>query len=293
MDKQVVVIGAGPAGLAAGMQLSRSGVDVLLYEKKRVGGLLWNANLVENYPGFPRGVRGPKLVRLMEQQAQNLGVRICLEEVKALFYHHGLFRLESENSDCRAQIVVLATGTRPRRLPMVEALQGTPQRTYYEVAPLLEVRGCRVAVVGAGDAAFDYALNLARHNQVVIFNRSRRTRCLPLLQQRAAVQPAISYHDETRVTQVLHLGEALQVTTQSPAGSQTESYDYLLAAIGREPEQSVMQTILKEETQALEGEGLLYRIGDLCSGITRQTAIAVGQGLRAAMQIQRKLEDLA
>ena len=66
----VVIIGAGPAGLAAAMQLKRQGIDPLVLERKLVGGLLLNANLVENYPGFVDGISGPDLVSLFKDQAE-------------------------------------------------------------------------------------------------------------------------------------------------------------------------------------------------------------------------------
>ena len=69
----VIIIGAGPAGLAAAMQLERQGVSALVFERSQVGGLLWNANLVENYPGFVDGITGPDLVDLFQKQATRLG----------------------------------------------------------------------------------------------------------------------------------------------------------------------------------------------------------------------------
>ncbi len=73
--EEVIIIGAGPAGMTAAIQLKRYGIPFVLLEKERVGGLLWNANLVENYPGFPAGVSGPRLVGLIEKQMERIGRR--------------------------------------------------------------------------------------------------------------------------------------------------------------------------------------------------------------------------
>ncbi|MGE5123202.1 MAG: FAD-dependent monooxygenase, partial [Acidobacteriaceae bacterium] len=70
MVEQVIIIGAGPAGLAAAIQLKRYGVQTRLFERKKAGGLLHNANLVENYPGFPQGIAGPALVDLFVRHAE-------------------------------------------------------------------------------------------------------------------------------------------------------------------------------------------------------------------------------
>ena len=79
--ESVAIIGAGPAGLSTALQLKRQGIKAVLFERDKVGGLLRNANLVENYPGFPGGLSGPKLVSLFEQQAWEAGVSITSAEV--------------------------------------------------------------------------------------------------------------------------------------------------------------------------------------------------------------------
>ena len=74
-----MIIGAGPAGLTTAMQLSRQGIKAPVFEKKQVGGLLLNANLVENYSGFVEGISGPDLVDLFQRQADRLGVKVLMK----------------------------------------------------------------------------------------------------------------------------------------------------------------------------------------------------------------------
>ena len=74
--KGPIIIGGGPAGITCALQLHRYGLKPLLLEKRELGGLLWNANLVENYPGFPNGVRGEKLIGLMKKQIERIGVEV-------------------------------------------------------------------------------------------------------------------------------------------------------------------------------------------------------------------------
>jgi len=166
--EDVLIIGAGPAGLAAAIQLQRYGIPPLILERHNPGGLLWNANLVENYPGFPQGISGVALVKRMQQQADEVGVKITAAEVTRLDWNGRHFRAETTTGILRAQYVVIASGTQPRRFTNFALPLRRADRIFYEVAPLLEIRGTEVAIVGAGDAAFDYALNLAqRKNQVV------------------------------------------------------------------------------------------------------------------------------
>jgi thioredoxin reductase (NADPH) len=89
--EDVIIIGAGPAGLAAAIQLKRYGIQPLLFERAALGGLLSNANLVENYPGFPRGVTGPGLVKLFARQAHNMDVVLTHEDVTTITYDQDLF----------------------------------------------------------------------------------------------------------------------------------------------------------------------------------------------------------
>jgi thioredoxin reductase len=290
---EVVIIGAGPAGLACALQLKRSGVEPLLLERAKVGGLLLNANLVENYPGFPQGISGVELVRLFEEQLARVGVEPCFEEVLQLDHDGRLFRIETDRRTIRAEIVVIASGTKPKPFqdcPIPEAAEG---KVFHEVYPLLGVRGKRVAIVGGGDAAFDYALNLARENHVYILNRTSRTRCLPLLWERAIANPRIRYRENTLITAIegSSMGKGLVLKLASGGKGWTLEVDYAIFAIGRVPRLDFLSAELKRRLERLKEEGSLYLAGDVRRGIYRQTAIAVGDGLETAMRIYRKLKE--
>ncbi len=286
----VVIIGAGPAGLAAAMQLSRQGHQALVLERDRVGGLLWNANLVENYPGFPWGIRGPELVALFQEQAMDLGVNIAFAEAQLTGFTDDLFRIDTDHRKLAARILIVATGTRAKKLPESILGPGLEERIFSEVTPLLDYGGKKVIIIGGGDAAFDYALNLARANQVVILNRSQETKALNLLFDRAQAHPGITYHApaEVKIVQLDQEGK-LNLSVSVDGELQTLEGDYLIAAIGREPEMSFVTPSIMEEIDKLQMEHRLFLIGDLKNGLCRQTAIAVGDGIRAAMEIDHYL----
>ena len=134
----VVIIGAGPAGLAAAMQLKRQGIDPVVLERKQVGGLLLNANLVENYPGFVKGITGPDLVQLFRKQADWLGVNISIEEALSVKYEDNYFRIVTNLRDLQARFLVAASGTIPKKLPDFLTAEDVQDQICYEVYPLIK-----------------------------------------------------------------------------------------------------------------------------------------------------------
>ena len=291
VETRVVIVGAGPAGLAAALQLKRSGIEPLLLERERVGGLLLNANLVENYPGFPQGISGEELARLFAKQLKNVGVKVHFEEVLRLDHGDNAFLLETNKRRMAAEIAVLASGTKPKEFTDCAIPEEAKERIFYEVYPLRKTIGRRIAIVGAGDAAFDYALNLARENDVHILNRSPRARCLPLLWERAMAAPRIDYHENTVVTEIVGSKGGLLLKLATAGKRWALEADHAIFAIGRVPRLDYLSEGLRGRIAQLQEKGLLYLVGDLRRGRYRQTAIAVGDGLEAAMRIYRRLKE--
>jgi thioredoxin reductase len=282
----VLIIGAGPAGVSTAIQLKRYGLTPILLEKDRIGGLLWNANKVENYPGFPDGIPGPKLVELFEKQIRRIGIRIIFDEVKNLVFEND-WLVETKQAAYRPDVVVIATGTKPRPLP-VTIQDKVKNRVFTEVWRLLEARKKHIVIVGAGDAAFDYALNLAgRGNTVTILNRNTEVSCLPLLWERASATPAISYRERSSLQLIDSDAVTGRLQLFTDGGSLTA--DYLLFAIGRESQLDFMTKSVKRQERRLAECGKLYFVGDVHNTLFRQTAIAAGDGLRTAMQIYSQM----
>jgi len=291
--EDVLIIGAGPAGLAAAIQLKRYGIQPLLFERGEVGGLLRNANLVENYPGFPRGISGARLVKLFTRQASNVGVLVTHAEVTSIAYNQASFQVETSQGSYQSRLAVIATGTNPLRIGSLSVPEELQSRVFYEVHELVKVEGKCVAIIGGGDAAFDYALNLGKKNQVIILNRGEKPKCLPLLWERAHMVDSIVYHKHTfvqKITKDLHPG--MLVDCQTPAGELQFHADYLIIAIGREANMDCLSAPFRLQTSILEKQGLLYIIGDVRNGIFRQASIAVGEGVLTAMKVYRYLKEM-
>lgn len=285
----VVVVGAGPCGVAAALQLKRSGIPTYLFERDQVGGLLRNAHLVENYPGFPRGIAGEALCRLLEKHLKAGGIVPISEEVSLVSPVKRGYRVSTPiGREIEASVVLIATGTRPNTgiLPDEKALSCS--LVYYEVKDLLAEswkEGTKVAIIGGGDAAYDYALNLAgRGFEVVLLQRSA-PRCLPLLKERVALEKRIEIHAHTAVEHCLEDGDGLKMELNAHGSRSVMKADRLLLACGRIPRDRLIRTMKAPRPG-------LYTGGDLVRGSFRQAGIAVGDGLKAAMAAMRYMADM-
>ena len=281
------------------MQLSRYGLQTLLFEEQVLGGLLKNANLVENYPGFPGGISGRQLVNRLAAQVKGHPVKIIYKKVEQVFppgdRQDRTFTIEAGDKQYLARVVVAACGTLPKTLSLVEELpKALRKNAFYEVFPLLPEEDKIIAIIGAGDAAFDYALNLARQNQVVILNRGSRVRALPLLVQRIHQEQKIQYRDNVAI-EAIQAGQDHDLSLTLAPGKKDKilECDYLIAAVGREERRDFFSPQLLEQEQSLVNRGLLHLVGDLKNGRYRQATLAVGDGVEAAMKIYEEIGDCA
>ncbi len=294
MIGKVAVIGAGPSGISAVIQLKRYGIDPVLLEKEEIGGLLKNANLVENYLGFPKGISGRQLIKLFKKQLESHRIYPIFEEVLKVDYQDNIFVIATTKSLFVAEILVLASGTIPKKINDFKIPYEVNKRIFYEIYNLDGIKNKKIAIVGAGDAAFDYALNLSKNNEIVILNRSNNVKCLPLLFERAMKNENISYMESININKVLYQNNLLTLSCRHFDEPTKIDVSYLLIAIGRKPNVGFLSENLKENLLKLKELNKLYMIGDLQNGIYRQTAIAVGDGIKAAMRIYNnfKMQNL-
>jgi thioredoxin reductase (NADPH) len=284
---EVAIIGAGPAGIACSIQLSRYGIAPLLFERDMPGGLLKNANLVENYPGFPGGIKGIKLIEKMTRQLELAKVQIIHENVSLMSYSEDFFRIKTDQNTYISQKLVAASGTVPTRWIEFEIPESIQQKVFYEVYPLKDLRDKVIAIIGAGDAAFDFAIQLASYNKVIIINRTEKIKCLPLLLKRAKENPRISYLDNYQIKEIKPelTSHCLQLFFQTGKGMESLLADYVIFATGRRPELSFADPFIHKHLDELKQEGKLFLIGDVKNDLCRQASIAAGDGIRAAMEI--------
>ena len=296
---EIAVIGAGPAGMAAAIYMHRAGFDPLILERGTPGGLLRNANLVENYPGFPGGIKGPDLADLFVNQMSSVGVRIARERVNRVMKKGDAFNLETDATSYTTRAVIIASGTRPKEIHLGGDKRLAENGVFYEIwgTPLADVHGKRIAAIGGGDAAFDYALNLqTRGNSVVIISR-KEPHCLPLLKARAETS-GINTIAGIRADSVAKSPRGMVLKCKRGKDQLVFPVDYILAACGRLPNTeflagSLRKSVLRSTSIPETGVPGLFVAGDVVRGRHRQTGIAVGDGIRSAMLAEDYLKKEA
>jgi thioredoxin reductase (NADPH) len=292
----IAVIGAGPAGISASIYLKRAGFEPLVFERADIGGLLLNANLVENYPGFSGGIPGKALADLFRRQLEENGVKIEKVEVSRVDIENDSFRLSTLNDDYLARSVIVATGTSPKKVAIEGAEDFMDKKIFYEIKDVpFDKKGKSFTIIGGGDAAFDYALNLSRDDcHVSIVMRNERPKCLSLLEKRARGIPRIEVINGAVLERVEEEKGSLSLEYEHGDDVMKVQSDYILVACGREPDMKFMDGELLERLRINDAGDTnvpgLFLAGDVRRGDFRQVGIAVGDGISAAMSAVSYLE---
>ncbi len=286
---RVIIIGAGPAGIACAVQLTRMGLNPLVVEKGRPGGMVVNANLIENYPGFPNGIGGEDLRELLEKHLERFEINVIKDEIRLAEYSSGHFNLSGLDDTYQCAYLVIATGTSPVLPKLFTSELIRSGLIHTDISRMRSVTGKSIGIIGAGDAAFDYSLSLSQQgNKVWIFNRTDRVRALQILQDRAKQDVNISYLPAHELSEAsMTSGSRIMALFNTPQHRKDHILDYLIFATGRVPALDFPDEEMKANTGHLIGEGRLFLAGDVKNGIFRQVSAAVGDGVRAAMEIFR------
>ncbi|RKZ27167.1 thioredoxin-disulfide reductase, partial [bacterium] len=169
-EYDALVIGAGPAGLTAAIYIARGRFSVLVFEKVIPGGLAATTHLIENYPGFPEGVEGEELGRLMEKQARNLGVKFAMEEVVDVELEGEKKRVKTREGEYEGKAIVIATGSSHKKLGVPGEDKFTGKGVSYCAtcdAPFYKDK--KIAVVGCGNSGMQEGLYLLRFVRSIDF----------------------------------------------------------------------------------------------------------------------------
>lgn len=300
--KDLIIIGAGPAGLSAAIYAIRAGIDMVLIEKIAPGGLVMTTFEVENYPGFAEPVPGWELMNAMESQARRLGAEIASGEVLSLTKEDGAFTLKMiDGPALRARSVICASGARLMRLgvPGEERFTGRGV-SYCATCDAAFFKDKITAVAGGGNTALEEAVYLTRFvKKVYLIHRRDEFRGVKILQDRVFANQKIEPVLSSVVTSINGESKIDSVSiANKKTGAKSElSVDGVFIFIGYEPVTGYAPAHVKNERGELLAdmqmqtplEGL-FAAGDLRQGSIRQIVAAAADGATAALSAYRYLE---
>lgn len=304
---QVVMVGAGPAALAAAVYTTREDLETLLYEKGVVGGLAAITDWVDNYPGFPKGIAGLDLAEGLRKQAERFGAVIELGEVSKITDKGDHKVLDTTDGEILAESVLIATGSDYKKLgiPGEQEFYGrgvhfcaTCDGAFY--------RDKHLVVVGGGNSAVQEAMFLTKFaSKIDLLVRGEKMRASEVLQEELKKHAdKITIHYNTTTDEIVGKeGKVVKVVgTDVLTGKKVDfPTDGVFVFIGLLPNTQFLEGtkieldelgLIKTNTELMTTIPGVFAAGDVRSGATMQIASAVGEGATAALMIRKYLEDM-
>jgi thioredoxin reductase (NADPH) len=298
---QAVIIGGGPAGLTAGLYCARSRFNALLIEQGVIGGQITNAERVENYPGFPKGISGIELGQLIHEQATSYGLETLLAEVSTVVPSQKRNLVNSSEGDFIAESVIIASGSQFRKLGVPGEDKYVGKGVSYCATcdgPLF--KGKTVAVIGGGDSAVTEALYLSKFaSSVKVIHRRSQLRASKIFEERATAEPKIELIWDTVATGIEGDGVVKQLTLKNIKDDKISVLELagVFVAIGSKPNSVQWRELLPldEEGYIITNELMetkisgIFAAGDVRHNSARQAITAAGDGATAAISAARFL----
>lgn len=270
------VVGAGPSGITAAVQLKRAGWNVAIIERGDIGGLVRNAHRIENVLGFPDGISGAELANRLARHVRQLRIPVLCGNVRAITRKGSEpFRIQTGNTTVRARTVIVATGTAAAKAQIPGEQTAVRRRlAWYEIADIPPLRTKkRFLIIGGGDAGFDYAIALHESGHESIILMRSGPQCIATLRRRAEAL-GIPRVERIAPLRLRCNGPAIELHCKERCWRA----DYALIAIGRKPNLPRMRVGNKKG---------LYYTGDVLGGRNRQIHIAAGHAMRLALRLIR------
>ncbi|MBF0510605.1 MAG: thioredoxin-disulfide reductase [Deltaproteobacteria bacterium] len=307
VDRDIIIIGGGPAGLTAGLYAGRAMLNVLLLEKLSPGGQVLTTHWVENYPGFPGGVSGFDLMDKMKDQALEFGLTIQSGEVVSIQpggpeqdYH----RVVLTDGELTCRCLIITTGAQPRKLglPNESAMVGKGV-SYCGTCDGPFYRGMTVAAIGGGDTALEESLFLTKFvSKVFLIHRRDEFRGTKVLRDRVSRNDKIEAIWNTVVTAINGDDQVTGVALKNVKTNEASTLpvDGVFPLIGVQPISDFVKGVVKlddggfittNESMETSVKGI-FAAGDVRSKTLRQISTAVGDGAIAAFMAEKYMEQL-
>ena len=305
-ERQVIIIGSGPAGLTAALYAARANLKPLVIEGIEAGGQLMLTTMVENWPGHRDGIMGPDLMTELRAQAERFGAEIIQGDVSSVDLSQRPFTVAMGKTQYTAQTLIVATGASAKWLDLGvdKKLSGRGVSTCATCDGFF-FKGRPVAVVGGGDTAMEEAIYLSKlATTVTVIHRRDSLRASKVMQDKAMSMANISFIWNTEVTDIKDIdkGEVTSLVlrnTQTGASSEL-AVDGVFIGIGHVP-----NTALFKGQLALHDNGYLkthdgsrtsvkgvFAAGDVQDHIYRQAITAAGSGCMAAIDAEHHIDNI-
>ncbi len=298
----IVIIGAGPAGLAAALYAARARRRTLIIERNVTGGQIALTSIIENYPGFDE-VDGFELGQMMQRQAEKYGAEMAYVNVTGLERRRDLHVIHTTAGDYSAKALIIAGGADYNRLgvPGEEALTGKGV-SYCATCDAAFFKDQVVAVVGGGDAAMDEGLFVTRYaSKVYVIHRRDELRASRILQERAFANPKMEFVWNTVVTEIEGPDAVQRLKLCNVATNEESTLDVaaIFIFIGHHPNTEYLRSHVKmdggghlyvNEWMETEVPGL-FAAGDVRVNSARQVVSAAGDGATAAIRADHYITD--
>ena len=301
-EYEIVIIGGGPAGLAAGLYAARARRKTVLLEKGVIGGQISLTEIVENYPGVP-SINGFDLAQAMLNQAESYGMETQIVETTALERDGKMWLVRTAQDEYLARAVIVTVGADYNKLgvPGEERLTGRGV-SYCATCDAAFFKGQHVAVVGGGDAAMDEGLFTTRHvDKISVIHRRDRLRASAILQERAFANPKMEFVWNTVVTEILGEEAVTGVRLRNRETGEDSSLDVaaVFIFIGQHPNTDFLRGLVPtdEGGHAVVNEWMetelpgLYVAGDARRNSARQVVSSSGDGATAAIAAEHYLSS--
>jgi len=302
----VIVVGAGPAGLTASFYMAREGIEVLVIEKGSIGGQVGITQTLDNFPGFEDGIKGEDFADRLGKQARRFGVEILEAQEVSGIRKEGMYCLvDTADGSCySANALLLATGAHYRRMnvPGEDELIGANVH-FCATCDGAFYKGKKVLVVGGGSSAFEESLFLTKFaDQVDIVTHSPEVRASNILQEKVASMVNISVTVNHTVKEFKGEKRLESVIVEDRATGEIKEwiYDGVFVFIGLTPNSGLVEDmvdtnsygfICTDHTLQASEQGI-FAAGDVRANSTKQAAAATGEGATAALMIRQYLQEV-
>jgi thioredoxin reductase (NADPH) len=299
----VLVLGSGPAGLAAALYAARAELFPVVLTGMQLGGQAALTHVIENYPGFPTGVGGAELGELFQKQAEHFGAKVEYDTAHEVDFSRRPYTVTTDSGKYKAETVIIATGASSIHLNVPGEVEMTGRGvSYCATCDGWFFKDKKVVVVGGGDSAFEEALFLTRYaSSVTLIHRREEFRAGAILQKRAKEHPKMNFILNSVITEVVTGGklETLKIKNVKTGEESTFTTDGLFIFVGHTPntemfkgklEMSDLGYLTVNEKMETSVSGV-YAAGEAADPLFKQVITSAGMGAAAAIQATRFLED--